>query len=216
MRIMPKLRNTSLMVLRSSIGVLVVFGMWTNESLAQEEREMWQTIDLSVDVTKKWKTSLRYDLRQDLEEVTVNEMLLEWQNSLELTKWLEVDLFYRETWSYVGSDSRRFALQLKPQRRWGDWRIQGKIRLEWNSEEGETEERWRLRIRPLYRLGDHKLYAYPEWFLLNNGETDRWRFALGWELRINKRNDLGVRILSDHQDGEQNLVGRLIFSHQFN
>lgn len=211
--------NSGMYIIRSLSVMsfaLVFFFQGTSNLLAQvEDREMWQTIDLSVDITKKWSTSLRYDLRQDLEEVTVKEMLLEWQNTVELAKWLDVAVMYRQTWSYVGNDMNRFALQVIPEKKWGNWRFQGKVRLEWNTEEGETEERWRLRFRPLYKLGDHELYVYPEWFLLNNGETDRWRFALGWELRINKRNDLGVRILSDHEDGDQRLVGRLTFSHEF-
>lgn len=172
------------------IAMLLLFAA-TSQTLAGEDTELWSTVELQYEVSKKVSLAGSGSFRLEEDASTRKSLLGDFKVDYELTKILDLGVGIRHV--------------LLPNNRWNKWALTVDVnpsyeiddvdisfRLRWRryfangQEEAETTIRPRLRLR-LESKKDFRPWVFIEGIYLETELRERWdalRTALGFDYRF--------------------------------
>lgn len=203
------------MILRICTVLVLICFVFPGFSQEKEQfTEVWHTVRLGSKWTKKFESEGRFDARYDATASSMVAYLAELENSLELWPWLSGQLYLRHVWRQDDDNRSRLAVQLTPEYDMGKTELQGRMRWEWNTEDGDVEQRLRVKFRPRYKWSDHAVDGFVEWFLDEGTDIQRTRYGVGWRYKFNKRSGVFGKWMVDVEEEKDVFVYRFGVSHR--
>ncbi len=177
--------------------------------------EHWQKVEGLYKINKKWDLIAGVEARWETDPSDLRQIYGEIEPSYEVLDWMSVAVGYRFI-TDLDRHRNRFYFQMNPTYEINKrWEVDARVRYEINERAGEYEPRLRLKINPEYSRKKHKVFASAEVYLRELQEEEKWRYALGYRYRLNKRQDIGLRLIYDIEERDEMAAVALKFSHEF-